>query len=185
MWQPFYIWAKPCFIYITKGGSPEVESVAYRVLALTFAAGLSLSFAALAKEHCPVGQVYFRSKHVCISKGTPVALKIYHYRPQAAKAHEAAIHGARPSRKAATTRPQTPPREAASPAKLPLPPPRVAALQAKVPLPPPRPMRNIAASPPARNGPGAQSAATVAPAPEMVHRSASPYGELVPVTPAK
>jgi hypothetical protein len=152
--------------------------VAYRVLALTIAAGLSLSSAALAKEQCPVGEVYFRSKHICVAKGTPVGRKIYHYRPPAAKAHEAAaVHR------------RTPAGKAALPAKVPLPPPRVtrtANSAAEIPLPPPRPMRSDAASPPARSEAEAISGGANAPAaPEITHRSASPYGELVPVPPGE
>ncbi|MBO0734402.1 MAG: hypothetical protein J2P49_08840, partial [Methylocapsa sp.] len=113
--------------------------MAYRVLALIFAAALGLCSAALAKEHCAVGQVYFRSKHICVSKGTPVALKIYHYRPPASKARDAAIqrHARRPGKGAAAIRPQTP-REAVLPAKVPVPPRREAAMPARVPLPPRR-----------------------------------------------
>ena len=80
-----------------------------------------------------------------------------------------------------------PPREAALPAKVPLPPPRAPRIanSAEIPLPPPRPMRSGAASPPARNAPDGQSASTVPPSPEIEHRSVSPYGELVPVTPVE
>jgi hypothetical protein len=169
--------------------SPEDESVAYRVLALTLVAGLSLSSAALAKEQCPVGEVYFRSKHICVAKGTPVGRKIYHYRPPAAKVHEAAtIHRRTPPGKAATVHRLTPPRKAALPAKVPLPPrvTRTANSAAEIPLPPPRPMRSDAASPPARSEAEAISGGGNAPAaPEITHPSASPYGELVPVTPGE
>ena len=66
--------------------------MAYRVLALTIAAAVSLASATLAKEHCPVGQVYFRSKHTCVGKRTAIARKIYHYpRHVAAQADEATI----------------------------------------------------------------------------------------------
>jgi hypothetical protein len=51
--------------------------MAYRVLALTIAAAVSLASATLAKQHCPVGQVYFRSKHTCVGKRTAIARKIY------------------------------------------------------------------------------------------------------------
>jgi hypothetical protein len=108
--------------------------------------------------------------------------------PPAAKAHEAAVHRhTRPGKAAAAAHPQTPPREAALPAKVPLPPPRAprTANSAEIPLPPPRPMRSGAASPPARNAPDGQSASTVPPSPEIEHRSVSPYGELVPVTPVE
>ena len=161
--------------------------MAYRVVVLSLAAGLSLSSVVLAKEQCLVGEVYFRSKHIC-AKGTPVARQINHYRPPAAKAHEAVVHRhTRPGKTAAAAHPQTPPREAALPAKVPLPPPRAprTANSAEIPLPPPRPMRSGAASPPARNAPDGQSASTVPPSPEIEHRSVSPYGELVPVTPVE
>jgi hypothetical protein len=164
--------------------------VAYRVLALILAAGLSLSSATLAKQQCPVGEVYFRSKHICVAKGTPVGRKIYHYRPPAAKVHEAAtVHRRTPPGKAAAVHRLTPPRKSALPAKVPLPPPRVtrtANSAAEIPLPPPRPMRSDAASPPARSEAEAISGGANAPAaPEITHRSASPYGELVPVTPGE
>ena len=84
--------------------------MAYRVLALTIAAAVSLASATLAKEHCPVGQVYFRSKHTCVGKRTAIARKIYHYpRHVAAKADEAAIvhHRLRRAR-AATSAPSIP-----------------------------------------------------------------------------
>src|ERR1700730_5008688 len=70
----------------------EARSMAYRVLALTIAAAVSLPPAPLANQHCPVGQVYFRSKHTCVWKRTAIARKIYHYpRHVAAQADEAAI----------------------------------------------------------------------------------------------
>jgi hypothetical protein len=59
---------------------------------------------------CPVGQVYFRSKHTCVGKRTAIARKIYHYpRHVAAKAGEAAIvhHRLRRAR-AATSAPSIP-----------------------------------------------------------------------------
>jgi hypothetical protein len=46
--------------------------VAYRVVALSLAAGLGLGSAVLAKEQCLVGELYFRSKHICVAKGTLV-----------------------------------------------------------------------------------------------------------------
>ena len=159
--------------------------MAYRVVVLSLAAALSLSSVVLAKEQCLVGEVYFRSKHIC-AKGTPVARQINHYRPPAAKAHEAVIHRhTRPGKTAAAAHPQTPPRKAAL-AKVPLPQPTPTANSAEgIPLPPPRPMRSGAASPPARNAPDGQSASKVPPSPEIEHRSVSPYGELVPVTPVE
>ena len=188
--------------------------MACRVLVLTLAAGLSLSSAVLAKEQCPVGEVYFRSKHICVAKGTPVGRKIYPYRPPAAKAYEAAavhrstspgkaaavhrstspgkaaaVHRSTSPAKAAAVHRLTPPRKAALRAKVPFPPPRVtrtANSTAEIPLPPPRPMRSDAASPPARGEAEAVSSGANAPAaPVITHRSASPYGELVPVTPGE
>ena len=162
----------------------------WRVAFLTLAAGLSLSSAVLAKEQCPVGEVYFRSKHICVAKGTPVGRKIYPYRPPAAKAYEAAaVHRSTSPGKAAAVHRLTPPRKAALRAKVPFPPPRVtrtANSTAEIPLPPPRPMRSDAASPPARGEAEAVSSGAHAPAaPVITHRSASPYGELVPVTPGE
>ena len=81
--------------------------MAYRVLALTIAAAVSLASATLAKEHCPVGQVYFRSKHTCVGKRTAIARKIYHYpRHVAAQAVEATIvhHRLRRARAATSAR---------------------------------------------------------------------------------
>src|ERR1700716_3259077 len=81
--------------------------MSYRVLALTIAAAMSLASATLAKEHCPVGQGYFRSKQTCVGKGTAIARKIYHYpRHVAAKADEAAIvhHRLRRARAATSAR---------------------------------------------------------------------------------
>src|ERR1700738_1288010 len=74
-----------CLVKVTPS---EDESMAYRVLALTVAAGVSLCSVALAKEHCRGGQVYFRSKHTCVAKGVAVARGIYHAQHQVAtKAH--------------------------------------------------------------------------------------------------
>ena len=76
-------------------------------LALTIAAAVSLASATLAKEHCPVGQVYFRSKHTCVGKRTAIARKIYHYpRHVAAQADEATIvhHRLRRARAATSAR---------------------------------------------------------------------------------
>jgi len=39
----------------------------HRVLALTVAAWV-ISSAALAKPHCPLGEIYYRSKHACLAK---------------------------------------------------------------------------------------------------------------------
>ncbi len=134
--------------------------MAYRILVLTIAAGVSLSSATLAKERCPVGEIYFRSKHTCVAKGTAFALRIYHYRRHiAAKADETAIVH-RPLR--------------ARPASA-----------AAIPLPPVRLVGTGMASTPARNDTVDGSRSIVPPTPEIVRRSASPYGTLVPVTPAE
>jgi hypothetical protein len=125
-----------------------------------------------------------------LRRGTPVGRKIYHYRPAAAKAHEAAaVHRRTPLGKATAVHRLTLPRKAALRTKVPLPPPRVtrtANSAAEIPLPPPRPMRSDGASPPARSEAEAISGGASAPAaPEITPRSASPYGELVPVTPGE
>src|ERR1700730_10459543 len=99
--------------------------MAYRVLALTVAAGVSLCSVALAKEHCPVGQVYFRSKHTCVLKGVAVARGIYHAQHQVAtKAHGTNIVNRRA---------------------------RALEASAPIPLPPKRLMRTDMASTPTRN----------------------------------
>ena len=84
--------------------------MAYRVVALSLAAGLSLSSAVLAKEQCLVGELYFRSKHICVAKGTLVTRNIYRYRPPAA--HEAAVH--RPAYPAGQGGRRSPPANAAA-----------------------------------------------------------------------
>src|ERR1700724_1620347 len=136
----------------------EARSMAYRVLALTIAAAVSLASATLAKEHCPVGQVYFRSKHTCVGKRTAIARKIYHYpRHVAAKADEAAIvhHRLRRAR-AATSAPS-------------------------IPLPPIRLVGTGTA--PAQNETVGSSGSVLPPPPG--NQPPSPYGALVPVSPAE
>ena len=129
--------------------------MAYRVLALTVAAGVSLCSVALAKEHCRVGQVYFRSKHTCVAKGVAVARGIYHAQHQVAtKAH-------------GTTRA------------------RAASAAAPIPLPPIRLMRTDMASTPTRNETADSSGSIEPSAPGTARQSVSPYGALVPVTPAE
>jgi hypothetical protein len=131
--------------------------MAYRVLALTIAAAVSLASATLAKEHCPVGQVYFRSKHTCVGKRTAIARKIYHYpRHVAAKADEAAIvhHRLRRAR-AATSAPS-------------------------IPLPP---VRLVGTGTPAQNETVGSSGSVLPPTPG--NQPPSPYGALVPVSPAE
>src|SRR5262249_14862974 len=112
-------------------------------------------------EHCPVGEIYFRSKHTCVAKATAIARRIYHYtRHIAAKADETAIVH-RPSRA------------------------RPATSAAAIPLPPVRLMRPGMASTPAQNETVDGSVPVVPPTPETVRQSASPYGALVPVTPVR
>ena len=135
----------------------EARSMAYRVLALTIAAAVSLASATLAKEHCPVGQVYFRSKHACVGKRTAIARKIYHYpRHVAAKADEATIvhHRLRRAR-AATSAPS-------------------------IPLPP---VRLVGTGTPAQNETVDSSGSVLPPTPG--NQPPSPYGALVPVSPAE
>ena len=131
--------------------------MAYRVLALTIAAAVSLASATLANEHCPVGQVYFRSKHTCVGKRTAIARKIYHYpRHVAAQADEAAIvhHRLRRAR-AATSAPS-------------------------IPLPP---VRLVGTGTPAQNETVGSSGSVLPPTPG--NQPPSPYGALVPVSPAE
>jgi hypothetical protein len=147
--------------FLVKVAPSEHESMAYRVLALTVAAGVSLCSVALAKEHCRVGQVYFRSKHTCVAKGVAVARGIYHAQHQVAtKAHGTNIVNRRARARAAS---------AAAP----------------IPLPPIRLMRTDMASTPTRNETADSSGSIEPSAPGNARRSVSPYGALVPVTPAE
>jgi hypothetical protein len=132
--------------------------MAYRVLALTIAAAVSLASATLAKEHCPGGQVYFRSKHTCVGKRTAIARKIYHYHV-AAQADEAAIvhHRLRRAR-AATSAPS-------------------------IPLPPVRLVGTGTVSAPAQNETVDSGGSVLFPTPGI--QPVSPYGALVPVSPAE
>jgi hypothetical protein len=130
----------------------EDESMAYRVLALTFAAGISLSSAALAKEHCPVGEIYFRSKHTCIAKGTAIARAIYHI---GAKADRIAVVQRR--------------------ARVP-----AAAQREEIPVPSVGLEGTGMASIPARNETSDNSGSMIAPTPEAAPQPTSPYGALVP-----
>ena len=133
--------------------------MAYRVLALTIAAAVSLASATLAKEHCPVGQVYFRSKHTCVGKRTAIARKIYHYPRHVAAHDEAAIvhHRLRRAR-AATSAPS-------------------------IPLPPVRLVGTGTVSAPAQNETVDSSGSVLPPTPGI--QPTSPYGALVPVSPAE
>jgi hypothetical protein len=141
------------------GRTWEDESMAYRVLALTFAAGMSLSAAALAKEHCPVGEIYFRSKHTCVAKGTAIARAIYHYGGHiAAKADRIAVVQRRARVHAAAQRDE-------------------------IPLPPDGLERTGMASTPARNETSDNSGSMTAPTPKAAPQPTSPYGALVPITP--
>jgi len=129
--------------------------MAYRVLALTFAAGMSLSAAALAKEHCPVGEIYFRSKHTCVAKGTAIARAIYHYGGHiAAKADRIAVVQRRARVHAAAQREE-------------------------IPVPSVGLEGTGMASTPARNDSGSM----IAPTPEAAPQPTSPYGALVPFKP--
>jgi hypothetical protein len=132
--------------------------MAYRVLALTIAAAVSLASATLAKEHCPVGQVYFRSKHTCVGKRTAIARKIYHYHV-AAQADEAAIVHHRLRRACAAT---------SAPS---------------IPLPPVRLVGTGTVSAPAQNETVDSSGSVLPPTPGI--QPTSPYGALVPVSPAE
>src|SRR5262249_40194791 len=126
--------------------------MAYRVLALTFAAGISLSSAALAKEHCPVGEIYFRSKHTCIAKGTAIALAIYHNRGHiGAKADRIAVVQRRARVHAAAQREE-------------------------IAVPPVRLERAGMASTPARNETSDNSGSMIAPTPEAAPQPTSSYG---------
>jgi len=132
--------------------------MAYRVLALTIAAAVSLASATLAKEHCPVGQVYFRSKHTCVGKRTLIARKIYHYQV-AAQADEAAIIHHRLRRACAAT---------SAPS---------------IPLPPVRLVGTGTVSAPAQNETVDSGGSVLSPPPGI--QPVSPYGALVPVSPAE
>ena len=133
--------------------------MAYRVLVLTFAAAMSLSAVALANEHCPVGEIYFRSKHECVAKGTAIARAIYHYSGHiAAKADRAAIVQRSDRSHGAAQRQETP-------------------------VPPVRLEGTGVASAPARNEAADSNGSMTAPKPEAARQPASPYGALVPVKP--
>jgi hypothetical protein len=98
----------------------------HRVLALTVAAWV-ISSAALAKPHCPLGEIYYRSKHACLAKDVAIDRGIYHYR------HHIAVEAAGTTivRQSARMRLATP--------------------AAAIPVPPVRLRRIGTASPPARN----------------------------------
>ena len=132
--------------------------MAYRVLALTIAAAVSLASATLAKEHCPMGQIYFRSKHSCVGKRTAIARKIYHYHV-AAQADEATIVHHRLRRARATTSARS------------------------IPLPPVRLVGTGRVSAPAQNETVDSSGSVLPPTPGI--QPTSPYGALVPVSPAE
>src|ERR1700730_2911638 len=139
----------------------EARSMAYRVLALTIAAAVSLASATLAIDTCPLGQVYFRSKHTCVGKGTAIARKIYHFpRHVAAKADEAAIVHHRLRRA----------RAASSAPSIPLPRVRRLVTTGRV-------------SAPAQNETVDSSGSVLPPTPG--NQPPSPYGALVPVSPSE
>ena len=131
----------------------------YRILALTVAAAVSLSSAALARPHCPVREIYYRSKHTCLAKKVAINRGIYRYRHHmAAEAYGTTIvhQNAKP---------------------------RAAAPAVAIPVPPPRLARTATASAPARNDNVDGSGPITKAAPETSRRSMSPFGALVPVTP--
>jgi hypothetical protein len=130
----------------------------YRVLALTVAVGV-ISSAALAKPPCPLGEIYYRSKHACLAKEVAIDRGIYHYR------HHIAVEAAGTTigRQSARMRLATP--------------------AAAIPVPPVRPARIGTASPPARNENDNSIGPIVPPPPETAPQSISPYGALVRVTP--
>ena len=129
----------------------------YRVLALTVAAGL-ISSAALAKPHCPLGKIYYRSKHACLAKEVAIDRGIYHYRHHIAA--EAA--GTTIVRRSARVHLAAP---------------------AAIPVPPVRLVRIGTASLPTRNENDKSIGPIEPPAPETRRPSISPYGALVRVTP--
>ena len=135
--------------------------MAYRVLALTVAAGVSLSPAALAKPHCPVGEIYYRSKHTCLAKEVAIDRGIYHHRHHiVAKADRTTI--VHQSARA-----------------------RAAAPVAAIPVPPVRLVGNGTASGLVRNENVGGIGSIVPPAPGTPRQTMSPYGVLVPVTPTE
>jgi len=126
----------------------------YRVLALTVAAGVSLSSAALAKLHCRVGEIYYHSKHTCLAKKVAIDRGIYHYRHHTT----AEANGTTIVHESARAR-------AAAPA-------------AAIPVPPVRLAHTATASGQTRNGNDDNIGSNASPAPEMSRQSMSPYGAL-------
>jgi hypothetical protein len=126
----------------------------YRVLALTVAAGVSLSSAALAKSHCRAGEIYYHSKHTCLAKKVAIDRGIYHDRHHTiAKADGTTI--VQQSARA-----------------------RAAAPAAAIPVPPVRLAHMATASGPTRNENDDNIGSNASPAPEMSRQSMSPYGAL-------
>jgi hypothetical protein len=129
----------------------------YRVFAVIIAAaGGSQNSAALADPHCPVGSIYYRSKHTCISKGVAIDRGIYHYRRHIAAEPDGSTVAYR----------STPASSAAA-----------------IPVPPIPRAHNGGA--PARNENIVGTGSIVSPAPGTAMRSTWPYGALVPVTPVE
>jgi|GEM_PF-2274089 hypothetical protein len=126
----------------------------YRLIAAVAAFAAGLSSAAMASMSCPVGQVYFRSKHTCVSKAAAIHQGIYH-RPIAAKAKRAPM--------------------ARQPAGA-----HIAGTRA-IPLPPVRLARNTTLSALARSDAAGNSGRAAATAPSSASPAGSPYGALVPV----
>src|ERR1700731_1802724 len=125
----------------------------YRVLALIVAVWV-ISSAALAKPHCPLGEIYYRSKHACLAKDVAIDRGIYHYR------HHIACEAAGTTivRQSARVRLATP--------------------AAAIPVPPVRLRRIGTASPPARNENDNSIGPIVPPEPETTPRSISPLGSM-------
>ena len=138
----------------------------YRLLALTVAAGASLSSVALAKPNCPVGAIYYLSKHTCLAKEVAIGRGIYHHRHYiAAKTDGTKTDGTTIVDRRARTR-------AAAPASA-------------IPVPPVRLVGNGTAPAPARTENVDSIGSIAPPAPEPTRRTMSPYGALVPVTPTE
>ena len=127
-----------------------------RVFALVVAVGvLSSSAAEAALFHCPVGKVYFRSKHKCTAKVTAINLGIYHSHRSVAKAGGVTIVHRHVDA------------QTGAPA---------------IPLPPVRAVHNGLISAPLRKEKADRIGAITPPAPAA--DAVSPYGTLAPVTPA-
>src|SRR5262249_10524081 len=105
------------------------------------------------------GEIYFRSKHTCIAKGTAIARAIY---------HNGGHIGAKAVRIPVVQR------------RAPV---HAAAQREEVPVPPDRLERTGMPSTPARNETSDNSGSMMAPTPEAAPQPTSPYGALVPFKP--